>query len=283
MTSVAERPRPLTATDAARTDRILVPLAMIVTFVAGMHTDVIYGLTTSCLLSLLLLPLWLPFVLRCRGGAAFLVIGVVTLAWGLALMVINDSSHLVDSRNAFSDTFMLLGILAGVGGLVWARRILPLATLGVLYGFGVLVQEFLTTSPNAVSNAVKHFWLFPLAIIFLALTSRARTAWPDVWVLTGLAALCAFTGSRSYAGALGLALLLRLWQLRPRNTSRQASAPDDGQLPGGDGRAHGTTSYSRCCSAVTWASRPRSRRRRSWMPPVRSSSAAGRRSPARSP
>lgn len=204
-------------------DRLLAPLAIAVAFLAGMQTNVIYGITPTILICLGLLPVWIGVVRRSWGGLALMGLGAATIVWGIALSTANSSTHTIVTRSRFTDTFLLVGILVGIGALAWARTVISLRSLGVLFGLGVLAQEFMTSSPGAVSNPIKHFWIFPIAIIALSLSSAARRGWADVVVLAGLAAVCAFSDSRSYAASFLLAMLVRLWQLRPRVSSRRSS------------------------------------------------------------
>jgi hypothetical protein len=86
-----------------------------------------------------------------------------------------------------------------------------------------LAQQFLSTPPFASGNAWKFFWSFPLAIILFSLTSASKRPSVDVMALGAFGLLCAMNDSRSFAATFFLALILRLWQLRPRSASNRQS------------------------------------------------------------
>ncbi len=175
------------------------------------------------LISLVVLPLWLPLMRRCFGGRLILLLGVAAVIAGLVLVQVNADTNSFSSRTKFTDTFLLVSIICGMGALMWARSVLPLWLVGTAYGLGVLAQQFLSTPPFASGNAWKFFWSFPLAIILFSLTSASKRPSVDVVALAGFGLLCAMNDSRSFAATFFLALILRLWQLRPRSGSTRQS------------------------------------------------------------
>ena len=81
------------------------------------------GATYGEIAALLTFPLWFGCFRRYRGGMAYLVLGLVTLVWGLLLRDFTATDHLVNSALSRDVTVQLLGLVLGVGVVLWARTL----------------------------------------------------------------------------------------------------------------------------------------------------------------
>ncbi len=184
------------------------------------------GVTIGDLASVVTMPVWLGALRRYGLARSFAVLGLLTACWGILLSDMAATDHRIDSTQRLGSTVLLLGITAGIGVVLWARTVLSIATIGLCYGGGQLVDNVLIRSGG--SNAWKNHWAVPVAMVALSLVmiggGQATRRWPAaVATLLALAAISAFSDSRSYAATFLIGALLLLWQVRPRTISRSSS------------------------------------------------------------
>ena len=211
--------------DATTLERLTACAAL---FALGVRQVLHAGVTVGDLLSIALAAVWLGRLRQYPFARAFVLLGAVTAAWGIALAEVTSSDHQVNSAQRIGSTVLLLGIVSGIGVVLWARTVLSLGAVGAAFGAGMLVNSFVQR--NQGTNPWKNHWAVPVAILLLSIVLMARTG-PDprrstgaVGALLVLAAVSAFSDSRSYAATFVITALLVLWQGRPRSLSRSSSA-----------------------------------------------------------
>lgn len=181
------------------------------------------GVTLGHVAALLLAPLWLPALRRATGGVW---IGIGCAVAGVAsvwLTVAASADHAWTMNSLVADTVLMVGAGASIGVLLWAREVLPLWLVGVVYGFGMLVAALARADPFGV-NAWKFALAIPVAILSLSLAHRTGRRWVDIAVLVALAAVSAALDSRSYFGEFVVAALLVAWQLLPTSKRGRGGA-----------------------------------------------------------
>ena len=197
-------------------------VAVAVILLLGLRQFVAVGMTTGYLAALVLAPVWLTVLRRYRGGVLLPVTAVLALCGGVVLAAIASVDHGVSRGMAAESLVLVVGTCAGVGVLLWARTLLPVRTIGVVFGLAMAVGALL--DPERLSaNLWKSGYAIPVAVICLALADGPRRHGRQVLVLGGLAAASAVFDSRSYFGTFLLAALLVGWQLRGRAASRAGS------------------------------------------------------------
>ena len=175
------------------------------------------GLSTGLLAAAALLPVWLPCVRRHRGATPLLVLAVVGLLAGTLVAWSLSGDHEFALFEASARASSVLGMVGGVGVLLWARGILPLPVLGTAFGLGMLLTEL------ADAPGTENLWKFqlssPLMVIALSLAARAGRPLVSVAVLGALALVNVTHDARSAFGFCAVGAALVLWQQRPGGNS----------------------------------------------------------------
>jgi hypothetical protein len=198
-------------------------IAIIALLVLGLRQDIGQGITLGDLLSVALLPVWLPVLKRYWGARILLAVGLLAAAAGIWLTQLAKPDHSVTSLNLVSNTALLVGALCGIGVVLWARTVLPDWAVGSVFGVA-LVLAVVTTHTAGVTNTWKFDYGIPVAIIVLSLFNRPGKRIYGVLALLGLALVSALQDSRSYFGEFGMAAVLIAWQARPWRLTRRSSA-----------------------------------------------------------
>jgi hypothetical protein len=194
--------------------------AVVALFALGLARPLTYGITTGLVVAAVLLPVWAGALRRYRGAVLLSVLVVLGLASGLLLAARSAADHDTTLGNTAGTSFLVLTVIGGVGLLLWARTILPLAAVGVAYGLGQLASGILRAPSSA--DAYKFELALPLTIVVLALLSGRRNPLAALVALVVLGALDIVNDARSAFSFCAVAAALVLWQARPgrRGTPR---------------------------------------------------------------
>ena len=211
--------RPESVAHSMRTARWLAvehAVALAATFTAPISLFVLSGLRLGGAVALLLCPFWIPSLRRYSHGRAFILVGLVAWASGLILTEVRRGSLFVNDSNAHFQSLDLLGFLAVVGLLLWARVVLSTRTVGIVFGVAMVVSIPLNL-PAASANYWKFAVALPLTVLLLSVLGGRRRSrlWPEILGLTLLLLASAKFDSRSLAAALAFAIGLVAWQKRP--------------------------------------------------------------------
>jgi hypothetical protein len=192
----------------ARATMVIASAAVVL---VGSDLHVAYGATAALAAALLLFPLWLP-VLR-EHAFATLITGLAALSAvaGLILSELSSVDHVVSATQRVQTIGLLGSGVAAFGLILWARSVMALPRIAILYGAG------------ALASSVAHGeldWAYNLAVpttfVVLGVIERRRAGVvPAVAVLT-LGVVGIAQEARGYFGVCVVAAVLTLWQLRPR-------------------------------------------------------------------
>ncbi|WP_375399269.1 hypothetical protein [uncultured Amnibacterium sp.] len=197
--------------------------ALITLFLLASRQFLGEGVTLGHVAALLTAPLWLPALKR-TVGCVWIGIGCAVAAIASVWLTIAASAdHAWTMNSLVADTVLIAGAGVAIGVLVWAREVLPLWLVGLVYGIGMLVAALTRSDPFGV-NAWKFALAIPVAIIALSLAHRSGRRWVDIAVLVALGAVSAGLDSRSYFGEFVIAALLVAWQLLPARRRRRGAA-----------------------------------------------------------
>jgi hypothetical protein len=191
--------------------RVMAALAIVL---IAFREPILQGLEVGHVAAVLLAPLWIPPFLRHRGApalAGLIVLSVVAGAW---LTGASSGDHAISSTEGVSASILILGLLASVGVITWARTLMGDATVAVWFGVG-LVVGINPGSTLFATNPWKFGLSVPLAVLLLALAWRSGRRWAAVVVLVALVVMAGANDSRSELAILLLVLLVVLWDLRP--------------------------------------------------------------------
>jgi hypothetical protein len=222
----ARRATRVDAAEPLRGARPSRPLLRIVAALAvaalAYRQPLLQGLEVGHVVAVVLAPLWIRPLLRHRGAPLLAVLLVAAVAAGAWLTAASGVDHEASSTLGVSASVLVLGVLAGIGLLVWARTLMRDATVAVWYGVGLVVgidpgSTLFSTNPWKFGLSV------PVAVLLLALAWRTGSRWAAVLVLAALIVMAGVNDARSELAILLLVLLVVLWDLRPRTRGRTGS------------------------------------------------------------
>jgi hypothetical protein len=179
------------------------------------------GLEVGHLLAVALSPLWIPQLARHRGAVPVALLVLASVGGGIWLTVANEGDHLVSTTAMVSSSVQLIGVLLGIGVVLWSRGFLRSSTIAVWYGVG-MVAGIDTGGEQFATNPWKFGFAIPVAVLLLALAWRqgSRNATPIALVV--LVVLAGINDSRSELAILFLVLLAVVWQMIPTRAGRRA-------------------------------------------------------------
>lgn len=180
----------------------------------GLDLRTRYGASLTLPAAILLLPMWAPSLRRYRLAALIAALGVMAPVSGVLLAERSSFDHEVSSLIQTDSIALLLSGLAGFVLLLWAREVLPLHRIVVLYAAGAFVSDVM---------AARLSWKFdlslPLTLLVLGLVERGGIRWRAAGIVMVFGVLGLLDDSRSFVAFCALAAALTVWQRRPRTTA----------------------------------------------------------------
>lgn len=178
----------------------------------GADITVKFPLTSTSVLAVALLPVWLPHLRRYRRATLVVVLGIASVVSGWALGAFS-TEHAVDPAIAEATAVSILSGAGAIGLLLWVRTTLGTQAMAVLVGVGMLVAVGLD-GLNPV-NPWKFGLSLPITTIVLAVAARRGQPVLSAAALILLAVVGLANDSRSYAGFAVLTAAVALWQAIP--------------------------------------------------------------------
>ena len=169
------------------------------------------GATLGEIMAVLTLPLWIGALRRFRGGVTFAVLGLLTTGWGLLLASFSAANHPISGSQRVQQSVAMLGIVIGVGVVLWARTLLPAPRIALLFGLGMLVDA-LTDRSAWADNPWKYSLAVPVSLVVLGAAVLLGSTLVQLSAVIGLAVTSVALDSRSYSAALVLAGVLLIWR-----------------------------------------------------------------------
>ncbi len=189
----------------------------------GLRVFIFSAVTPGTAMSALLTPVLFINLRRYRWAVAFVASALCACVSGWVLSALARPHYLVSSGNRLFWLTLILGLVFAVGAVAWARTVLPRSMIGLLYGLGMLGSALVSPDLHG-DNPWKFALAVPVAVILLSLAGLSRARWLELAVLAVLGLASIIFDSRSYMATFLLAAVLVLWQFRPQNWSRRASA-----------------------------------------------------------
>lgn len=190
--------------------RITVVLAQGSAFAVGLDVPIARGVLLTTAIAVVLAPLWVPAVRTYRLASSMLIVGGVATVAGFVLAAASSVDHKVDTNAQIVLTGLLVSGLASIALLLWARTILPLHQVVLLYGVGSLVNALMYGTMSWKFDLV-----VPTTFVVLGLLERFRSRLPAALAVLGLGLSAVLDQGRSVFGFALIAFSLTLWQLRP--------------------------------------------------------------------
>jgi hypothetical protein len=216
------RRSPLSASrlaESQRTRALAAAVAAVVLVLLAMRIEIQSGLTIGYLLVAVLAPLWIPALKLYRGARLLLVSGLLAVGSGLWLTESFAATRDTSIGQLVSLSVGLLGILGGIGFVLWCRTVLSDAQVALWFGVGLLLGVT-PTSELYLTNPWKFGYSFALTLIVLALARQTGHRWLELIAVSVFTAIAAFTDARSAFAILLLTSVIVLWQMRPGRRTR---------------------------------------------------------------
>lgn len=157
------------------------------------------------------LPVWLPELWRNRRARLAAVLMLAAIVNGLVVGRLMEATHDNAPKMAFEQSLLMLGMLLGIGGLIWAARLIGQPKAAMAYGLGLLANAVVHGFDS--SNVWKFTLSIPIVVLGLGWAWWRASRAAEVTVLLVLIAISALNDSRSAASILLVVLTLVLWQL----------------------------------------------------------------------
>lgn len=192
--------------------------AIAVVFITGLRAYIWLDIPISYVLAAAILPATARQLFRYRGAAVIAALSLLAAVSGFVITEVRSSAIAVSSTLQISQSARVLGIALLLASLLWARSVLGLRRMVLVFGFGALASIVLT-GVN-VDNPYKFTFALPVTIIALSLpwiwASRAR----QLGCLGVIAASAALSDARSLTAVLVIAAALTILQRRPADAAQ---------------------------------------------------------------
>lgn len=205
----------LVAEQDRRAGGLAVLVATVAVVMIGFERPLASGVTTALPPVLLLLPVWVRRLRDFRGAGPLMLLVVLSLASGLVLAA-GSQSRTISERGAWETGFHLVATFGSVGVFLWARTVMRVEQIALVYGLATLVAGILKLPGS--ENPWKYELATPITLIVLALaarvTSRTRARAATFGALAAIGCVSIINDYRSNFGMCMVAVLVVLWQSR---------------------------------------------------------------------
>ncbi|RWZ59555.1 hypothetical protein ELQ92_12035 [Labedella populi] len=203
------------------------PLEQIIAIVLPVSLGVGYtisnGVQVGHVVAFLLLPVWFSSVRRFRGGRIVLTLGAIAPIGGAVLTAVGAVDHSVSPVALFVNSVEIIGLVLGIGSLLWARRVIGGPWVAVFFGLG-MVAGIPFGNGLSSANPWRFAYSLPLTVLLLAIAWQLNSRVAAVIAAGGLCIASALNDGRGASAMLAMTAMLVLWQVRPTAAGRRASA-----------------------------------------------------------
>jgi hypothetical protein len=195
-------------------DTLAITAAAATIMLLGLRINIGQGLTPGYLIAFILIPLWLPALGKFRWSRPLTAAGIFAIISGMWLTALASMDHDISVKNLVSDSILVLGVLAGVGVILWARQSLPIHFLALLFSLGLLATIY-AGELRLSANPWKYAYSVPVTIIALSIVRSMNKRFMEILALLILGTVSALNDSRSFFAIIALTSILLVWQYLP--------------------------------------------------------------------
>ncbi len=167
--------------------------------------------------ALVALPVTLGALHRYRFAWPITVAALLAVINGTLLTGFAEGFREVDARQAAANSVQLIGLIAVIAALLWARSMIGSRAIVLAFGVGMLLS--IVTRGINWDNPWKFTFSVPVILIVLSLKVVHQPRWTQSAALFALATVSALQDSRSLTGMLLIALALVATQGAARTTT----------------------------------------------------------------
>lgn len=131
------------------------------------------SLNLGVLVAALTIPLWVSASAEFRGARILQILMLATVLGGGILLVAAAQSHEFALERALGISLAMVLSPVALGFLLWARKLLGLASVGLLYGLGALIDNAVRFQEWG-ENGWKYGYSWAVAVILLSLVVGLR-------------------------------------------------------------------------------------------------------------
>lgn len=161
------------------------------------------------LLALAIIFVWLAEVRHYRFAVPLIFSLALCVFSGIVLHALNPGGGTFDQSGFLSDSLLPVHALLAFAGLLWARSVIGIRHVALIYGTVSVAHAFITNPAAADSADWKFHYAWPLVIVIMAVFDR-RGTWPLIactFSLIAVALLAEWRGLIAFI-AIGLIILL---------------------------------------------------------------------------
>ena len=195
-------------------------LVSLLVVMVGLDLRYRFGVSLTLVAALVVLPLWARSVGRYPLAPLIVGLGLASTVSAIVLAERSAVDHSINSLVQTETIFLFLSGLAALVILLWAREVLPLHRIVVLYAVGALASDIL-----ASRMSWKYDLSLPAALLVLGLMERHGIRRASAAVLMGFGLIGVLNDSRSFIAFCAMAAALTLWELRPITSSQSRWFP----------------------------------------------------------
>lgn len=131
------------------------------------------SLNLGVVLAALTIPLWLSAAVEFRGARLLQILMLAAVLGGGVLLAVSVQSHAFEVQRALGISLAMVLSPVALGFLLWARQLIGLAPVGLLYGFGALIDNAVRFQEWG-ENGWKYGYSWAVAVILLSLVIGLR-------------------------------------------------------------------------------------------------------------
>jgi hypothetical protein len=193
-------------------------LAQLCVFVAGYELDIGVGASAALPLAVVLLPLWIRTLSRYTLARTVAVLGILSVVAGVILSELAAFDHAVSTAVRRQSIGLLLSGIAVFALILWARSLLPIHRVVMLYGAGGVAGALLASHVSW-----KYDLAVPVTFLVLGVLERGTSRLVPAIAVVGLGVLGIMDDGRSFFALCILAAALTVWQMSSRDRGLAAS------------------------------------------------------------
>ncbi|GAA3533790.1 hypothetical protein AFL01nite_21400 [Aeromicrobium flavum] len=196
---------------AAREVELVHLLALALVLLTALRVPLPLGVPSALVVGVPLLPITLGALRRFRFIPLFVVLSTVAALCGVLLTMHHAADAGWDSSILVANTARLLALAVAVVSLLWARTVLGLRTVILVFGLGALINVALVGGIHP-GNPWKFSLSVPVILLALSLRGVYGNRTREFLVLVVLTVISAMNDSRSAAAMLIIAAAIVLTQ-----------------------------------------------------------------------
>jgi len=194
--------------------------AYVAVFLMGCNVPLFGRFTSALIICVALIPVWFRAFTRFQSAKTILILATASVVAGWVMAEFAPQSRSINSGEQRGVIILIATNMMIMCVLFWARQILPLTRIVLIYGIGVLLIALPDIPVSA--NGWKYQLSTPITLIVLSIVGQ-RTKLRGWLIALGVLGLIGVANdSRSYFGLCLLTGMLLAWYHKPKAETTRA-------------------------------------------------------------